>query len=120
MARKDEILLPLHDARKMISDFFGGNIRFVEVFANVAEHLVKSDSEIIVRASLPELIGLSKPHELFRFYVIKENDSFYIKYKHLEERELLDPSSVDSYYVYNEECNAFFARNSHCFTSLEE
>ena len=112
MARKDEILLPLHDARKMISDFFGGNIRFVEVFANVAEHLVKSDSEIIVRASLPELIGLSKPHELFRFYVIKENDSFYIKYKHLEERELLDPSSVDSYYVYNEECNAFFARNN--------
>ena len=107
---RNEQILPLNEAQKIIFDFFKGDDKLVNIFNKVAEHINSLDSEIVVRART-SIIGMSRPSERYRFYVVETEGAFYIKYKNWPIGKPFTESAIEEYYASNMSCNEFFTEN---------
>ena len=92
-----------------IASFFGGDVECIDAFNKVCENMLSLDSELVIRHN-SSIIGMAKGHEYYRFYVSCYDGEYFIKYKHLKEKEIFSPLNVGKYFVRNIESCEFFSK----------
>ncbi len=117
MEKYDEFALTM--ARQVILDFFEGDEGSASAFHAVAEHMMGLEEGLLIRKNC-EIIGVAKPGEYFRFYIIKEDESFWIKYKHQREKIRFTGDSFDPLFEMNVACQAYFDQNRTALISKQK
>ena len=98
--------LSLLDAENVIFGFFDGEIERTRLFMEIASHMIDTVPGARIRYN-PNIIGVAKPRECYRFYVVKKDGSYSIKYKHQEVKHSLSIDGANDFMLYNTECNKY-------------
>jgi hypothetical protein len=81
------------DANDIVAKFFDNSRLHIKTFMQLTKYAHSIDEDIAVKYN-SSIIGASKIDSVFFFYVIRQDDSFLIKYKHLPERLLFDTNEA--------------------------
>ncbi len=100
---KETVDIPLSVGRKYARTFFKDSFSLVSSFVDLAEYVIGTDSDICIRVSTG-YIGLAKPDEYCRFYILESAGKMYIKFKHLNAKEEFSPEKINQYKKAYDQC----------------
>ena len=100
------------EAGEIIGMFFDGRRAEIQCFNALCEYMLSVDGEFIIRYA-DNIIGLCKSGEYYRFYVLKEDDGFRIKFKHYASSIVFDTAALDLFLADCGTVNGFFEKNNY-------
>ena len=78
-----EIMCKIEEATPMIEKFFSGDSDLISLYLSVQEEMWRCDPDLLFCCK-NGLIGLAKKEEKYRFFIAPAEDSYDIKFAHME------------------------------------
>ena len=97
----------MEEAIDLIVAYFEGDFDLITLFTEVASEMVEATEGARIRYN-ERIIGVAVPDERYRFYILKQDGAYTVKYKHHSEALPFVQQDKERYYTCNMECRAFF------------
>jgi hypothetical protein len=110
MSRKSEYVeMAFGEAGNVIQAFFADGAELLSVFESLCQRMLAVSGDFIIRAG-ENIIGLCRAGEFYRFYVLKENGQYCIKFQHYTRRIDFDVRALDLYLADCDRVNEYFEK----------
>ena len=111
MYRKTEYIeASFEEADVLVRAYFGADEAATEAFNAICRYMLNVDNGFIIRMN-EDVIGLCRAGEYFRFYILKKNGAFFIKFKHYTDAVNFESADLERYLSDCDSVNEYFERN---------
>lgn len=83
-----DALKTIEESKADIEQFFRGDVKSASIFTYLCNYSFEQDHRIMIRGN-GEIIGVSLPDSVYHFYITYNQGEYYIKFKHIPEKEPL-------------------------------
>ena len=98
-----EKVCKIEDSTEFVERFFAGNAELISLYFCVQEEMGKCDPDLMFCAR-NGLIGLAKKDEKYRFFIAPSEDSYDIKFAHIDNKMTFSCSDINTYIKECERC----------------
>lgn len=105
-----DTMCKIEDASPIIEQFFSGNTALISLYENVQEEMWNCDPDLLF-CCRNGLIGLAKKAEKYRFFIAPSEDSFDIKFTHMDGKLPFRITDQELYLKECEKCILYILQN---------